>query len=112
MLKVSYDIKPLPSNIRRVRLNVIDSFINRELIELEDHKTKFLINSFISKNKHLKNKYEKKEKELQEQLEKKRLFQIKLKAILSFRNPDSIKFIKELNDFNKDLRFDLLSSIL
>ena len=33
MLRISYDIKPIPSNIKRMRLNVIDSFINKEIID-------------------------------------------------------------------------------
>ena len=46
------------------------------------------------------------------ELEKKRIFQIKLRAILSFIKPESIEFLKNLNECNKDLRFDLVASVL
>ena len=35
MLKVSYDNKPLPDKIKRIRMNVVDSFINAEIIEID-----------------------------------------------------------------------------
>ena len=112
MLKVSYDIKPLPPNIKRIRLNVIDSFINKEMLELEEFKNKLLVNCSFKKRKKLKKNCDKKQKELEDEIEKKRIFQIKLRAILSFRRPESIEFIKNLNECNKDLRFDLVASIL
>ena len=39
---------------------------------------------------------------LENELEKKRLFQIRLKGILSFRLPESIIFINQLNEDNKN----------
>lgn len=99
MLRISYDIKPIPSNIRRMRLNVIDSFINQEIIELEKHVLKLLLSG---KSKlFIKNIYDKQKKILDDEIEKKRLFMIKLKGILSCRRQEYIDFIIELNLCNK-----------
>lgn len=99
MLRISYDIKPIPSNIKRMRLNVIDSFINQEIIELEKHVLKLLLSG---KSKlFIKNIYDKQKNILDDEIEKKRLFMIKLKGILSCRRQEYIDFIIELNLCNK-----------
>jgi len=112
MLKVSYDTNPLPPNIQRIRLNVIDSFINQEIMELEDFKNKILLNSNYNTKKRLQKLYEKSMKKLEDEIEKKRIFQIKLRGILSCRRPETIEFIRRLNEENKDLRFDLVAATL
>jgi len=112
MLKVSYDIKPLPPNIKRIRLNVIDSFINQEIIELENLKNKVVFNSHYKAKKRLQKLYEKSLKKLEDEIENKRVFMIKLRGILSCRRPESIEFIRRLNEENKDLRFDLVAATL
>lgn len=100
MLRVSYDTKPFKYPIiSRVRLNVIDSFINEEKILL-DEKVKILLSKGYNRES-IKKIYDKKNSQLEEELEKKRIFMIKLRAILSLRRPESIKFIKKLNEDNK-----------
>jgi len=99
MLNVSYDIKPL-GNVKRIRMNVIDSFINEERIVLSNKITKLLMNG--KPRKQIKKLYDESLLVLENELEKKRIFQIKLKAILSCRLPESIIFIKQLNEDNKN----------
>lgn len=102
MLNVSYDIKPL-GNVKRIRMNVIDSFINEERIVLSNKITKLLMNGKPRKpRKQIKKLYDESLLVLENELEKKRIFQIKLKAILSCRLPESIIFIKQLNEDNKN----------
>ena len=98
MLNISYDTKPL-GNIKRIRMNVIDSFINEEKILLSNKITKLLIEG--KSRKQIKKLYDDTLLSLENELEKKRLFQIRLKGILSFRLPESIIFINELNENNK-----------
>jgi hypothetical protein len=98
MLKVSYDNKPLPPNIKRIRLNVIDSFINEEKLLLSEKITKLLAQG--KSKKILKKIYEYSNSILNNELENKRLFQIKLKCILSCRLPESIEYIKKINEEN------------
>ena len=98
MLNVSYDTKPL-GNIKRVRMHVIDSFINEEKIILSDKITKLLMEG--RSRKQIKKLYDETLLSLENELEKKRIFQIKLKGILSFRLLESIIFIKQLNEDNK-----------
>ena len=99
MLKISYDIKPLPSNISRIRLNVTDSFINQEIIDLENQ-VLILLSSGKSKLL-IKNIYDKQKNILDNEIEKKRIFMIKLKGILSCRRQEYIDFIIQLNLCNK-----------
>ena len=99
MLRVSYDTKPFkPPVVDRIRLNVIDSFINAEKILL-DVKIKILLSKGCNKSI-LKKVYDKLNLQLEEELEKKRLFIIRLRSVLSLRRPESIKFIKQLNENN------------
>jgi hypothetical protein len=98
MLNISYDTKPL-GNIKRIRMNVIDSFINEEKILLSNKITKLLMEG--KSRKQIKKLYDDTLLSLENELEKKRLFQIRLKGILSFRLPESIIFINELNENNK-----------
>ena len=98
MLNISYDTKPL-GNIKRIRMNVIDSFINEEKILLSNKITKLLMEG--KSRKQIKKLYDDTLFSLENELEKKRLFQIRLKGILSFRLPESIIFINELNENNK-----------
>ncbi len=98
MLNISYDIKPL-DHVKRVRMNVIDSFINEEKIILSHKITKLLMNG--KPRKQIKKIYDETLLSLENELEKKRLFQSKLKAIVSCRRPESIIFIKQLNENNK-----------
>jgi hypothetical protein len=83
MLRVSYDTKPfkLPV-VSRLRLNVIDSFINEEKILLEE-KIKVLLEKGYNRET-VKKIYDKTNSLLEKDLEKKRMFMIKLRAILSF----------------------------
>jgi hypothetical protein len=97
MFNISYDTKPLGS-IQRVRMNVIDSFINEEKVLLST-KILELLNKGICR-KQIKKLYDKTLESLEKELENKRLFQIRLKGILSFRLPESIIFINELNENN------------
>ena len=99
MLNISYDIKPL-GNIKRIRMNVIDSFINEEKILLSNKITKLLMEG--RSRKQIKKLYDETLLSLENELEKKRIFQIKLKGILSFRLLESIIFIKQLNEDNKN----------
>lgn len=99
MLKVTYDKKPLPPNIDRVRLNVIDSFINEEQILLSE-KVKQLLASGCSKAS-IKRYYDRETLNLDKELEKKRRFMILLRSTLSWRKPEAIAFIKQLNEDNK-----------
>ena len=99
MLRVSYDTKPFkPPVVDRIRLNVIDSFINAEKILL-DVKIKILLSKGCNKSI-LKKLNDKLNLQLEEELEKKRLFMIRLRSVLSLRRPESIKFIKQLNENN------------
>lgn len=98
MLNISYDTKPL-GNIKRIRMNVIDSFINEEKILLSNKITKLLMEG--KSRKQIKKLYDDTLFSLENELEKKRLFQIRLKGILSFRLPESIIFINQLNEDNK-----------
>ena len=95
---ISYDNKPIAGNIKRIRLDVIDSFINEERKLLSER-----INNLL-KEGCSKKKVKKIQKDsldvLDKELENKRIFQIKLKAILSFRLPESIEFTKKLNEDN------------
>ena len=99
MLNISYDTKPL-GNIKRIRMNVIDSFINEEKILLSNKITKLLMEG--RSRKQIKKLYDETLLSLENELEKKRIFQIKLKGILSFRLLESIIFIKQLNEDNKN----------
>ena len=100
MLRVSYDTKPFkPPVISRVRLHVIDSVINEERILL-DKKIKIILTKSYNKES-IKKIYDKINFQLEEELEKKRIFMIKLKAILSWRRTEAIKFIIKLNKDNK-----------
>lgn len=99
MLNISYDTKPL-GNIKRIRMNVIDSFINEEKILLSNKITKLLMEG--KSRKQIKKLYDDTLFSLENELEKKRLFQIRLKGILSFRLPESIIFINQLNEDNKN----------
>ena len=100
MLRVYYDTKPFkPPVISRVRLHVIDSVINEERILL-DKKIKIILTKSYNKES-IKKIYDKINFQLEEELEKKRIFMIKLKAILSWRRPEAIKFIIQLNKDNK-----------
>jgi hypothetical protein len=99
MLNISYDTKPL-GNIKRIRMNVIDSFINEEKILLSNKITKLLMEG--KSRKQIKKLYDDTLLSLENELEKKRLFQIRLKGILSFRLPESIIFINQLNEDNKN----------
>lgn len=99
MLNISYDIKPL-GNIKRIRMNVIDSFINEEKILLSNKITKLLMEG--RSRKQIKKLHDETLLSLENELEKKRIFQIKLKGILSFRLLESIIFIKQLNEDNKN----------
>jgi hypothetical protein len=108
MLRVSYDTKPFkPPVVSRVRLHVIDSFINEERILL-DEKIKILLVKGYNRES-IKKIYDKTNFQLEEELEKKRIFMIKLRAILSWRRPEAIKFIKELN---KDNEFNFKNIVL
>ena len=99
MLKVSYDNKPLPDKIKRIRMNVVDSFINAEIIEIDKKITEMLrirtkyTDNTLQKFKNYKNC-------LQQEIEIKRVFQIRLQSILSWRRPEAILFIKKLNEDN------------
>ena len=99
MLKVSYDTKPLPPNIKRIRMNVIDSFINADMINIDKRITDILKNRTKYSKNTLQRFYKYKEK-LEKEIENKRIFQIKLKAILSWRRPESREFIRKLNEDN------------
>lgn len=101
MLNVSYDTKPLTNP--RIRLNIIDGFINSEKELLEKQIKEILSKPFGKSKKSIKKLYNKLRIEIDElnkELEKKRIFMIKLKGILSFRTPEAIKFLKELNETN------------
>lgn len=100
MLRISYDTKPFkPPVVDRIRLNVIDSFINAEKILL-DVKIKILLSKGCNKSI-LKKVYDKLNLQLEEELEKKRIFMIRLRSVLSFRKPEAKKFIEKLNEENK-----------
>ena len=75
MLNISYDTKPL-GNIKRIRMNVIDSFINEEKILLSNKITKLLMEG--KSRKQIKKLYDDTLLSLENELEKKRLFQIRL----------------------------------
>jgi hypothetical protein len=96
MLNISYDTKPIPPNISRIRLHVIDSFINEEKMIID----KILIEKRTSlKPEHIK-KLQDRYTQLDKVLEEKRIFQIKLRGILSFRKPECAAFIKRMNEQN------------
>ena len=95
---ISYDNKPILGNMKRIRLNVIDSFINEEKKILTERIKKLLLEG-CSKKK-VKKIREQTLNILDNEIENKRLFQIKLKGILSFRRPESKEFIKKLNEDN------------
>ena len=96
MLNISYDTKPFPSNISRIRLNVIDSFINEEKMTID----RLLIEKRGSlKHEHIK-KLQDRYIQLDKVLEEKRIFQIKLRGILSFRRPECAAFIRRMNEQN------------
>ena len=97
MLNISYDNKPL-GNVKRIRMNVIDSFINEEKIILSN-KTIELLTKGKNRNQ-IKKLLDETLLVLENELEKKRVFQIKLKGILSFRLPESIVFLKQINEIN------------
>ena len=80
MLKVSYDTKPLPLNISRMRLHVTDSFINREIIELKEYVLKLLMTGKSKAG--IKELYDKHIKILTDEIEIKRNDKIKRYIIL------------------------------
>ena len=83
MLRVSYDTKPFKFPVvSRLRLNVIDSFINEEKILL-DEKIKVLLKKGYNRET-VKKIYDKTNSQLEKELENKRMFMIKLRGILSF----------------------------
>ena len=97
MLNISYDTKPFPPNISRIRLHVIDSFINEEKMAID----RILIGKRGKlNNEHIK-KLQARYTELDRVLEQKRIFQIKLRGILSCRRPECAAFIKRMNEQNQ-----------
>jgi hypothetical protein len=101
MQNISYDTKPFPGQLKRIRLNVIDSFINEEKQKVIHAFNKIFISGRSFNKEKLKKLFHYSMKVLEDELEKKRLFQIQLKGILSFRRPESIQFINDLNNYNK-----------
>jgi hypothetical protein len=104
MLKVSYDIKPFRSGVAsRIRLHVIDCFINEEKILASEKIDEIIKSGKFSpmRRSKIKNKYDNHIKKLDEILEIKREFQIKLRGLLSFRKPECAEFVKRLNNSNK-----------
>jgi hypothetical protein len=95
----SYDDKPIPENIKRIRLHVIDSFINEEKKILTENINKLLLEGCNKKK--VKKISEKMLNVLNYELENKRIFQIKLRGILSLRRPEFVNFINTLNYENK-----------
>lgn len=100
MLRVSYDTKPFKFPVvSRIRLNVVDSFINEEKILLDEKIKDLLVKGYNRET--VKKIYDKTNSQLEKELEKKRMFMIKLRSILSFIREDSvIEFAKEDIDFN------------
>lgn len=82
MLRVSYDTKPFKFPVSRIRLNVIDSFINEEKILLDEKIKGLLVKGYNRET--VKKIYDKTNFQLEKELEKKRMFMIKLRSILSF----------------------------
>lgn len=111
MLKVSYDTKPLRAGLDRIRLNVIDGFINEEKIFVSGKIDSLVKSGKFSpmRRKNIKNKYDKYIEKLDEMLEIKREFQIRLRCFLSFRKPESefMKFTKRINESNKFVKLKL-----
>ena len=101
MQNISYDTKPFPGQLKRIRLHVVDSFINEEKQKVINTFNKIFISRQSSNKETLKKLFHETMQKLDDELEKKRLFQIRLRAILSFRRPEAIQFIIDLNNNNK-----------